>query len=94
MKTPLCYIEGDKLFVVHESILSGEYKQHEIDISKCNLTYIKKPQPFDENFGDNKTFELNDQMAEELVSLAIIFALENVESPRLNTKTGIKSLEA
>jgi hypothetical protein len=33
-------------------------------------------------------------MVEELVSLAIAFALENVESTRLNTKLNTRGLEA
>lgn len=40
------------------------------------------------------TFELNDTLAEELVNLAISFALENVESPRLSTKLNMRGLEA
>lgn len=94
LKVPVCYIEDNKIYIVHESILDPEYGQPAISISKCNLTYIKKPIEFDKNFESTKEFELNEQMAEELISLAIIFTLENVESPRLNTKTGIKQLEA
>lgn len=45
-------------------------------------------------FSDTVEFELSDQMAEELINLAIIFALENVESPRLNTKLNTRGLEA
>lgn len=43
---------------------------------------------------DKYTFELNDTMAEELISLAITFALENVESPRLNSKLNTRVLES
>lgn len=39
-------------------------------------------------------FECNDTMAEELVSLAVSFALENVESQRLNSKLNMRGLEA
>ena len=39
-------------------------------------------------------FELNSTMAEELVSLAVAFALENVESARLNSKLNMRGLEA
>ena len=39
-------------------------------------------------------FECNDSVAEELIRLAISFALENVESPRLNTKLNMRGLEA
>lgn len=40
------------------------------------------------------TFECNDTMAEELISLAVSFALENVESQRLNSKLNMRGLEA
>lgn len=39
-------------------------------------------------------FELSDSMAEELVSLAVLFALENVESSRLNAKVNTRGLES
>lgn len=45
-------------------------------------------------FSDDIEFELSDSMAEELISLAIAMALENVESPRLNTKLNMRGLEA
>jgi len=45
-------------------------------------------------FSNTVEFELSDQMAEELINLAIVFALENVESPRLNTKLNTRGLEA
>ena len=45
-------------------------------------------------FSDTVEFELSDQVAEELINLAIVFALENVESPRLNTKLNTRGLEA
>ena len=45
-------------------------------------------------FSDTIEFELSDQMAEELINLAIVFALENVESTRLSTKLNTRGLEA
>lgn len=39
-------------------------------------------------------FECNSTVAEELISLAVTFALENVESQRLNTKLNMRGLEA
>jgi hypothetical protein len=39
-------------------------------------------------------FECNDTVAEELISLAIAFALENIESTRLNAKLNMRGLEA
>ena len=40
------------------------------------------------------TFECNSTVAEELISLAVSFALENVESQRLNSKLKMRGLEA
>lgn len=66
-------------------------------IADARVTYIKKPNKFvddrDISISPNE-FELNDSMAEEVVNQAIIFAAENVESPRLSTKVQTKSLEA
>lgn len=39
-------------------------------------------------------FECNDTIAEELISLAISFALENIESNRLTSKLNMRGLEA
>ena len=54
---------------------------------------------FDWHWGDRDVpeeykFECNSTMAEELVSLAVAFALENVESARLNSKLNMRGLEA
>lgn len=45
-------------------------------------------------FKERYSFECNDTMAEELISLAVAFALENVESQRLNSKLNMRGLEA
>lgn len=47
-----------------------------------------------EYFGKYYEFECNDTVAEELISLAVAFALENVESQRLNSKLNMRGLEA
>lgn len=65
--------------------------------------YIKKPKQFTRGIKpdggvvfhfDNTEFECSDTMANELVDLAIIFASENTESPRLNSMLQTKQLEA
>ena len=48
----------------------------------------------DKVLSDYYTFECNDTVAEELISLAVAFALENVESQRLNSKLNMRGLEA
>ena len=43
---------------------------------------------------DDYVFECNSTVAEELINLAVSFALENVESTRLNSKLNMRGLEA
>lgn len=85
IKTPVSYIEDGKFYVVYDPI------KHK-NINSVAFTYIKQPHQFAEAnpFSKNTVFELNDSMAEELISLAISYALENVESTRLNTHLGIR----
>lgn len=100
VKTPVCYIENDTITVVYDPLNKPKCDQ-------LQLTYIKKPNRFAKDLssfegttsyfmgaGGNVQFELNETMAEELISLAISFALENVESPRLNTKLNMRGLES
>ena len=61
------------------SITGEQIQTYDVDIDKLEPYY---------------TFELSDSMAEELINLAIAFALENTESTRLNTKLNMKGLEA
>lgn len=45
-------------------------------------------------YAERYNFECNSTVAEELISLAVAFALENVESQRLNSKLNMRGLEA
>ena len=109
VKTPVCYIEGNKITVIYDPTM----QDLETDVY---ITFIKKPNTFvKENLTGKNTyltfveekdengkvivpkgyeFECNDTVAEELISLAVTFALENVESQRLNTKLNMRGLEA
>ena len=91
VKTPLCFIENGELYIVKDPV---EHNQFEY----IHLEYIKQPEKFtnanNTSFNNSATFECSDSMAEELVSLAIVFALENVESQRLGTKINTRGLEA
>ena len=78
------------------------------DLDKVKQEYggeSSKVSYFDYKVGDNSSsleaamegaykFECNDTVAEELISLAVAFALENVESQRLNSKLNMRGLEA
>lgn len=87
VKIPVCYIENNTLYVLYDSTDKNEITESLL------LTYIKRPTTFVGNI-DATEFDCNDSMAEELISLAVTFALENVESTRLNTKLNTRGLEA
>ena len=151
IKNPVCYLEGNQLFVVADPIIGipnlyyvqdidGKPAENKLTISyrqpdengnavvykdqqlsngtlysimtnkntlpivKYNgevvepaewisITYIKRPNLFVDTLDSDAEFELSDTIAEELISLAISYALENVESPRLNAHLGIRGLE-
>ena len=86
-------------------IESGQYGDFEIVYIKTQNKFVKdlqNPQTGWVSYFDWSTtevpeaykFECNETMAEELISLAVMFALENVESQRLGTKLNMRGLEA
>lgn len=81
-------VNGDAGMDEGGNMVYGEY---------AAVTYIKQPTPFIKKDGSvdfESNFELSNTMADELVTLAVTFALENVESPRLNTQSQMKGLES
>lgn len=84
IKMPVVYIEDNILYAVYDP----DHKP----LAEGSVLYIKQPSSFTQEF--NGVFECNDAMAEELISLAVAFALENVESQRLNTKLNMRGLES
>ena len=91
VKQPVGYIENGFIYFLVDSMWHDLYDI--INMVYTNITYIKEPKKFVGDT-DETEFELSDSMAEELINLAIIMALENVESPRLQTKAQTRSLEA
>lgn len=99
IKTPVGCLEGDEFLVMVDPF--AKYERNKV-YGNLNLTYIKRPKPF-VGKNDNTTnfsttppteFELSDTMAEELINLAIVMALETVESPRIQTKEQTRALES
>lgn len=109
VKTPVCYIEGNKITVIYDPTMQDLETDISVTFIKKPNTFVKEKltegntyftfvEKKDEN-GDiivpkEYEFECNDTVAEELISLAVTFALENVESQRLNTKLNMRGLEA
>ena len=109
VKTPVCYIENNKITVIYDPMMQDletdvyvTYIKKPNTFVKENLTgtntYLTFAEEKDENgkviVPNGYEFECNDTVAEELISLAVTFALENVESQRLNTKLNMRGLEA
>lgn len=87
--TPVIYIEGEYIYLLYDP-----YKN--VSIRDLICTYIKKPALFvdDDTVDFSSTpFELNDNVAEEVINTAIMMSAEIVESPRLTTKAQINSIE-
>ena len=91
IKNPVGYLENTIFTILFDNYLNSNQVFKTID--KLILTYIQTPIKF-VNDTDDKVFELSDSMAEELINLAISFALETVESPRLSSKLQTRQLES
>lgn len=101
IKVPVSYIEDGVLYVVYDLLNTPQ-------MDDATIVYIKKPNTFVKDLsipqegyvtyfeGDGPAyeFECNSTVAEELISLAVTFALENVESQRLNSKLNMRGIEA
>ena len=93
----LTYIKSPNKF-------AKDLSQEGLGLSAADMDKIEKTSYFDytlkpttpgiTNLKNLYSFECNDTMAEELISLAVSFALENVESTRLNSKLNMRGLEA
>lgn len=90
---PVLYIEGDYLHLLYDP-----YKYSKETIGDLFCTYIQKPAlfvlPNDQVDFGTTAFELNDNVAEEVINTAILMSAEIVESTRLTTKAQISSIES
>ena len=91
IKNPVGYLENTIFTILFDNYLNSNQTFKTID--KLILTYIQTPIKF-VNDTDDKVFELSDSMDEELLNLAISFAFETVESPRLCSKLQTRQLES
>ena len=94
ISTPVLYLENHFIYLLFDS-----FKYNYNDVNDLECTFIKKPKPFvlpglQCDFEDTTYFELNDNVAQEVINMAIIMSAEIVESQRLSTKTSINSFES
>ena len=80
----LTYIKKPNTFVKDLSLYNGT----------DGASFFDCPDDATDSIKSQYEFECNGTVAEELISLAVTFALENVESQRLNSKLNMRGLEA
>lgn len=87
IETPVAVIENKNLIVYVDPIsMIGE--TYEIE-----LTYVIKPITFSEVSATEQYQYLGDNVLQEIVSRATALALENIESPRVQTKTQLNQID-
>lgn len=82
-------IEEDGAIVVY-------YDKSEVPVvttANLQIKYIKQPAVFDYYTLPNAVFELNDNAIKEIISIAIVSALENIESERMSTAGNIMTIK-
>ena len=104
IKKPICFIEDNMIHVVHDPIKIPNNTCSIVYIKRPNEFAKNLANPssgwvsyFDwsgNTVPEAYKFECNSTVAEELISLAVAFALENIESTRLNSKLNMRGLEA
>ena len=95
IKSPVAYMSGGKIYILCSDNDLDIFNDQAIELQ---MLYIKKPTEFIINLMKttelDKEFPLSDNMCEELINLAIIFACRNVGDPRISTEIQTKSLES
>lgn len=92
VEMPVATLENDKLLVYVDPILmqNPEYAPSNNRYA-ANITYIKKPTPFDHTNLDGE-LDLPDDVMSEVINRAVVLALENIESQRTSTKLQLNQL--
>lgn len=78
---PIVILEDDKLVMFYDT-----FEHSDVSKAVLDLTYIKKPAVIDILTKADAIYEFTDNLAYELINLAVMLALENIESSRLNAK--------
>lgn len=104
LKQPLLIVteydvyDNEKLAIVVDPTLADVIYDEHFDNQNprfnfnTSVKYIRYPDSFNGNLDNNH--RVPDKLASEIISTAVIMALENIESPRMQTKAQLKQLEA
>lgn len=80
IKRPISYIENGQLFVLYDTNIIKN-----TNLLNLYLTYVTNPNVINAS-SLTDVFQFNDSVAYELINLAVVMALENIESQRMQTK--------
>lgn len=85
LPNPVCVLENSNVVVYYDTAMNPKTgNTHSLD--KLVLTYCKMPKKI--NYSSlTDVIEVNDKMCNDIVSLAVYYALETVESQRVQTKS-------
>lgn len=79
---PVAELENDKINIYYDS-----FKYLTIpSTASLNLTYIHSPAKLDIINSPDAVIEVGDNVVLEIINLAVVLALENIESQRMDTK--------
>lgn len=86
MEFPVAVLEDNDLLIYVDPIMMQENQYKPTDGKYAvDITYIKKPTPFDYTKPDDE-LDLPDDVMNEIINRAVVLALENIESQRTSTK--------
>lgn len=78
---PVGSLAGDVLTLYYDTIANKTVAN-----AKLNLTYLSAPAKIDISTKPTAEIEINDNATFELINLAVLLALENIESQRMETR--------
>lgn len=91
LPNPVCVLESDGIVIYYDTLMNPKTGSSH-SISTLQLTYCKQPNKISYLASDE--IEVSDILCSEIISLAVYYALETIESQRVQTKSeDIKIIE-
>lgn len=96
VENPIATLENNKLLVYVDPVLMQQpmYAPREEDDTqyyRVDLTYVKKPTPFDYT-QPNVELDFSEDVMYEIINRAVVLALENIESQRQQSKLQLNQI--
>lgn len=85
---PVATIADNKITIYYDTVDNQSVSKASLD-----LVYIKMPEVIDVLNKPNQEYQLSDNVAYEMINLAVLMALENIESQRMSSKVETITLQ-